>query len=962
MSPPLARPVAPAALAVLLVASLAAAPFAAEPDANTRIADLRVEGRYAEAAALAGEEAARVDANPAAESWERDDARWRAGSLARIAAMPESTRAVLQGADRLERELEESVSANEAGGGARAEEWIALLEGVFGAHCREMLDPHRAAGGYDYFDMDLAASERHFRIALELARAFLPPGHPAVAEALSNLSIPAVLSGDLARGEVLLREALRDLRRLSERHLELELGVTNNLASVLERRGDDLAATEFARATMELARETRVDGLPPHVHPGHLNRLARILRRQGDLDEAERLLHEAIALHDLPEMANPSWDLGVAYLVLGDVYADRGDYAAAVESQERALAICRTMKGERHPDAGRYLATIASTLLRAGRTGEAEPRAREAVGIHRATVGESHPFTCGSLRTLGLVLEARGRLAEAESTLAEAAASFDVARLGIVDADRALLPLPSPYPDLARVRMERGETDAAWVATERALGRTLADLLDAAGRRGGSGAFAARHDSVASALGGLERAVAALDERAAAGEGATTGADALALRRELAEAEAAWAALRVEEGAGVAAPAEPFPLPRIRAALDPRTAIVGWMEGRGGAPGWGYVIRNAGPVRWAPIPAGPGAAAALRRTLDDAAAWPARVPLTPDVTARAAALWNERIAPLLPFLDGVDALEVIPSGSMLGVPLEAARAPNGSWAGDRFAISYAPSATVTALLAARPAPPGGDRVRALLVGDPPFGPGGEVAPADVALLWRSAVAGNADALDRLPPLPASRDEVLRLAEMMPGARVLLGRDASEATLAGLAASGELRSFRVLHFASHALVDDRAPGRSAIVLSRQDLPDPVEAALAGRRATDGLLTAREIVREWRLDADLVALSGCRTGLGKEAPGEGYLGLAHALLQVGARSVLVSLWPVEDRAAAILMESFYAAALSGGTGALHDIPEALRRAKRELRAFRDPDGSRPFEHPVYWSPFILVGNFR
>jgi CHAT domain-containing protein len=173
----------------------------------------------------------------------------------------------------------------------------------------------------------------------------------------------------------------------------------------------------------------------------------------------------------------------------------------------------------------------------------------------------------------------------------------------------------------------------------------------------------------------------------------------------------------------------------------------------------------------------------------------------------------------------------------------------------------------------------------------------------------------------------------------------------------MAEGEELGSYRVVHFATHALTDDERPEQSALVLSRRDLPDDLDAALAGRRIFDGLLDAKEVVRGWKIDVDLVVLSGCSTGLGKEVAGEGYLGLATAFLQVGARSVLVSLWPVEDHSTSLLMRRFYenwtGASVDGGAarGPMSKV-EALREAKSWLRSKYSP--------PFYWAGFILIGD--
>ena len=139
---------------------------------------------------------------------------------------------------------------------------------------------------------------------------------------------------------------------------------------------------------------------------------------------------------------------------------------------------------------------------------------------------------------------------------------------------------------------------------------------------------------------------------------------------------------------------------------------------------------------------------------------------------------------------------------------------------------------------------------------------------------------------------------------------------------------------------------------------------MQAVAAGERVHDGVLTAREIVREWDLAADLVTLSACGTALGREAGGEGHIGLAHAFFQAGARSLLVSLWKVEDSATSLLMRRFY----ENRAGRRGEIPsgppmakaDALREAKLWLREYTDESGRRPYHHPFYWSAFVLMGD--
>lgn len=198
--------------------------------------------------------------------------------------------------------------------------------------------------------------------------------------------------------------------------------------------------------------------------------------------------------------------------------------------------------------------------------------------------------------------------------------------------------------------------------------------------------------------------------------------------------------------------------------------------------------------------------------------------------------------------------------------------------------------------------------------------------------------------------------------------MLLGDRASETSL--LEVKDQMASYSVIHFATHAVIDDMHPENSAFILSQVGLPDPLQAARQGSRVLDGRWTAREILAEWALDADLVVLSGCETALGRAVSGEGYIGFAHAFLQAGARHLVMSLWEVDDRSTSLLMQSFYGRLLeqpgAGGNAAGPGrritgkrIAAALKEARRDVREF-SPDGvHRPYADPWYWAGFILVG---
>jgi CHAT domain-containing protein len=344
-------------------------------------------------------------------------------------------------------------------------------------------------------------------------------------------------------------------------------------------------------------------------------------------------------------------------------------------------------------------------------------------------------------------------------------------------------------------------------------------------------------------------------------------------------------------------------------------------------------------------------------------------------------LWQARIAPLSEVLIGIEHLVVIPSGAMLGIPIEPLMGGDRVAIGEKFTVSYIPSATIYAWLCEE-SRKRNKKEQTLLVGDPPFTKDqyaamekeAKTGMIDVASIdaypdtaaFRNALVGNTKALASLPRLPATREEVACIASLSPNPLLLLGSDASEMRIIALAESGSLREYSAIHIASHALVDDENPERSALVLSQIDLPDPLEAAMEGARIYDGLITAKEIVREWELDTDLVTLSACETGLGKEVGEEGYVGFSHAFFQAGARSLLVSLWKVEDQATSLLMQRFYENYYGKYKGKRRgkrresmSKVEALKEAKNWLKNYMDEEGHKPYEHPYYWSSFILIG---
>ena len=329
------------------------------------------------------------------------------------------------------------------------------------------------------------------------------------------------------------------------------------------------------------------------------------------------------------------------------------------------------------------------------------------------------------------------------------------------------------------------------------------------------------------------------------------------------------------------------------------------------------------------------------------------------------ALYKSAVEPAAPLFKA-SRLLVVADGALNYVPFDAlltAAPPQGA---DFSALPYliknnetvfAPSASVVAAVRerARGASTSGASGDVLVVADPVFDEADSRAPAAQTARARpgfeSALADLADegtaapdaserrAIVRLPGTGEEAHEIEKLARASGRkAELLLDMNASESNVEGR----DLSRYRVLHFATHGLLDAERPQFTGVVLSLVGNPE----------GSDGFLRTDEVFN-LKLSSPLVMLSACETGLGRERRGEGVIGLTRAFMYAGAPTVGVTLWSVADKSTAELMTDFYKNLLGGSTPAPSD---AMRRAR-----LRMIEGKR-FSTPYYWAPFVLVGDWR
>ncbi|MEM9497203.1 MAG: CHAT domain-containing protein [Pseudomonadota bacterium] len=332
--------------------------------------------------------------------------------------------------------------------------------------------------------------------------------------------------------------------------------------------------------------------------------------------------------------------------------------------------------------------------------------------------------------------------------------------------------------------------------------------------------------------------------------------------------------------------------------------------------------------------------------------------------------YQDLIAPMAELLDGKDRLIVVPDQALISHPFHLSlRAPlaaglsldAGHWLIRDMSIEIAP--TVASFAAMRDRAGQTAKARSFLgVGDPLIGvqrqgaidfdcdPGRSDSVAIAALapaaLKRSTGPDRARLVADLTALPDTRCELREIAGRFGESRLLLQQDATESAIKEMSATGKLRRYSVVNFATHGLIaGEIGVNDSGLVMT------PPAIATAN---DDGLLTTSEIA-SLDLDADFVILSACNTASGDSRSDEGLSGLASAFFVSGARSLMVSHWPVYSDAAVDLTTR---------TLDILDKTPATSRADAiryaMLSILDDPASTARTRHPAYWAPFMIVGD--
>jgi CHAT domain-containing protein len=741
--------------------------------------------------------------------------------------------------------------------------------------------------------------------------------------------------------------------------------LTMTLGRIQMSTGDDAAALATFKRASDLFIETQPNRFLVQLLQG------RIYNRQGDVRTARELLERTLAA--VPAQQRALW-AGVA-TELGVSLAQDGDATRALDLQKQALDIVEP--GQSRLGILTVLRNLAATYRALGDVAQANAMLDRAAALTGTT--PHNPYAA-------LLLRERARNARAAGDLQQARQQLDAA-LAIIDSERGrmqTLALRTAfggtragfYAEAIDVEMalhgqspQAGHDARAFELFERARARSLTDLLNDARVNPSADVdpdLLTERRTLQQQLGLKDNALRELGNSAAAkARGATLEQEIDDIARQLDLLDARIRTASPQYAALTSPPA--LTLQETQQLLDDDTVLLAFAVDRNAS--WGWAITR-GSVRSFPLPEGRRIETQAQRVY---AALTARqrheghlLQVDRQLNVDAAALGDLVLGPIASSLRGewrhhrlaiiaTGPLEYIPFGA-LPVPGAAAAAATGQppWLVEQHEIVRLPSASVLSLLRGTTHANRDATTTLAVLADPVYtadDPRVRVRTPEGTLALRSATPPSrsvqpeadvtADALDSgFARLMFSRREAQAIAQLAPAHGVVQALDFS-ASVRTMQSPAVARA-RIVHVASHGILNSVRPELSGLVLSLVD---------ERGRQQSGVFHLYDIFN-LRLAADLVVLSGCETGLGRQMNGEGLIGLTRGFMHAGAPRVVASLWQVDDVATAELMRRFYAGMLQQKL-----TPAAALHAAQQQMATR-----APWRSPYYWAAFTLVGDWR
>jgi CHAT domain-containing protein/tetratricopeptide (TPR) repeat protein len=789
--------------------------------------------------------------------------------------------------------------------------------------------------------------------------------------------------GEMQKALDKFNEALQIKRVLGERRHEAS--ILANIGGIYNSLGEGQKALKKYDESLPILRAVG----DRTSQAATLNNIGEVYQSLGETRKALEKHNEALPIFrtigDRRGEASTLNNIGVAYQSLGETQK-------ALEKHNEALPIFQAV-GDRRGEAS-TLNNIGVAYRSLGETQKALDKFDEALSLRR-TIGDRNGEAVTLLRIAQLE-QKRGNLTQARQTVEQAIDLIESLRANIAGHELRASYFASrqaffeTYIDVL-MQMHEQNTAAAFDAvalavSERARARSLMELLKEARadiRQGVDGSLLERERSLQQLLNAKAAAQVSLLNRK------HTPAQADAIAKEIAAITAEYEELQVQIRARsprYAALTQPQPLSLAeiqQQVLDPDTLLLEYSLGDEASH---LFVVSQSSITWRQLPKRSEIEAATRRVRelltatqpqpgDTEAKYQARVKKAREsYWTQAAELSRMLLGPVASRLGG-KRLVIVADGALQYIPFAALPAPSpGNDVGRNSGaepqplfveheIVSLPSASALATLRRETAGRKPAEKSLAVLADPVFTDddtrvGRNVGAAGAKEKTRSADPDEMDIVSLqmtrsgretgvvgaeagFGRLLNTRREAAAISALVPERERMQALDFEASRTTAL--RPELGEYRIIHFATHGMLNNVHPELSGIVLSLVDKEG---------RPQDGFLRLQDIYN-LKLSAELVVLSACQTGLGKDIKGEGLIGLARGFMYAGAPRIVTSLWKVDDRATSELMKRFYQGMF--GTERLRPAG-ALRQAQLSIWK------QKQWREPYYWAAFVLQGEWK
>ena len=840
---------------------------------------------------------------------------------------------------------------------------LALYEAVGDkSNVPELLDYmgqiHFARGSY-------AEAQMLFRKSLAMAE---ERGDKArIAYSLNTMGSVFSIQGDYVQGVEYYSRSLAIAEEI--KNTDLMVSPLNNLGSTYRLLGNNVLALEYYLKSLKLSEAANDKKRMANT----LSNIGEIHLSQANYSQALVYLKRAI---ELAEVAGYKPDIVGYEHIVGNVHVERRDYALALAHYEKSLSVSEALGqklitaytlqsiGNVHVLQGnpaRALEYFQRSLVLFEQLGDTPGIASAQIGFsnvylsqgnhaaaleaaeralaagsqmqRRDVLWTSHDLIGRSQRALGKLDHARQSFTDAIKIIEEMRAAVAG---GEEDKQRFFQNKLTPYHSMVEMLIESKNFNDALIYAERAKARTLLDVLSS-GRVNVIKAMTKEEQEREQAL-NAELVVINSQVQEATQRRDTSGLAELKKKQEKARLEyedfqtnlyAAHPELKVQRGRSRLLSVDDVD----QLLNDDKTAILEYVVGEKNS--YLFVItKAAGREKRATTKVYPLGlnAETLGKESESFRQKVADRDLSVKTPGRQ--LYDQLVKPAETQLRGVNKLIIVPDGVLWDLPFQALYRGERGYLLEDFAISYAPSLSVLREMRKGPtvaspssAKPGSEL---LALGNP---------VPNVEGIARIKVLRD----DELVPLPSAEREVNTIGK-------LYGRNRSKVLVRDKATEEEVKNeaerYSLLHFATHAILDDHNPMYSRIILSR-----PKDDT-----RQDGMLEAWELMK-LNLTAEMVVLSACQTARGRIGAGEGMIGMSWALFVAGSPAAVVSQWKVDSDRTTELMIAFHQNLVRRKHGSKQSTTkaEALRAAALKVLRGR-------YNHPVYWAGFVLIGNER